>query len=253
MIPSPQQFDKSYKTVQNPGDLEEEQRIVWTRPTDELTYVRSSLKRTTKRTGEPPRNTGNLIGYGVLSPDANPDSRYVHRRVFWLKDNDRGMGNDDFSTWRSQLPAEGVDPQTVGPGVPGKKTPRARGLYYNPLVPIISGSDDASVVEEPMREASVPYLTIHKSRKYALVQLDWASLEGCEPPEEQREEISRILERWVEIESMNPQNKKGAETMVGGSLQEIGNMTLRAAEGCADELAQAVWPSWFVPDWDSQR
>lgn len=253
MIPSPHQNDKSYRTIHSPEKLEDEQRIVWTRPTDSLTYVRSSLKRTTTRTGEPPRNTGNLIGYAVLSPDANPDSRYVYRRVFWLKNNDRGMDNDDLSTWRSRIPAEGVDPQTVGPGIPGKKTPRARGLYYNPLVPIISSSDDASAVEEPMREENVPYLTIHKSQKYARVQLDWASLKDCEPPEEQREEITRILERWVEIESMNPQNKKSAETMVAGSLQEIGNVTLRAAEGCADELAQVVWPSWFVPDWANQR
>lgn len=65
-------------------------------------------------------------------------------------------------------------------------------------------------------------------------------------------EIERVLERWVEIESDNPQNKKGAETLLSGSLQELNNVTLRAAEGCADELAQIVWPSGVVPEWTNQ-
>lgn len=64
-----------------------------------------------------------LVGYAILTPDAPSDSAgFFIRRIFWLKDYDRGCPNEKYHTG---YPCEAVDPLTVAPNVLGKKTDRS--------------------------------------------------------------------------------------------------------------------------------
>ncbi|MFC7992022.1 DUF6009 family protein [Streptomyces pilosus] len=112
----------------NPEQLAAETEIVWTVPIDDLDYVRESLDITKRRSGKPPyHQPGRLVGYANLAPDttATRDSGRYDRRTFWLLPRDRSESDD--SPYTSYAPLEAVDPRTVGPGSPGRLTPRAWG------------------------------------------------------------------------------------------------------------------------------
>ena len=115
--------------------LKGEARIVWLRNPEELPYVRELVwEHFTRRQGCPPKRMvpdvpgAVLVGYSELDPDARHNRvgpGYFTRRIFWLKDYDRAL--DPVGVYSIGSPIEGVDPLTVAPGVPGRKTSRSSG------------------------------------------------------------------------------------------------------------------------------
>jgi len=106
--------------------LEHDARIEWEEPIEGVDYVRESVVTAGTRTrGVPYGGQGERVGYAVLKDDA-PSRRpgWFDRRVFFLKEHDRGRGGDTYET---TCPADGVDPRTVEPGKAGEQTDRALG------------------------------------------------------------------------------------------------------------------------------
>jgi len=66
-----------------------------------------------------------LVGYATLTREtkSTPGCFFI-RRVFWLKDYDRGCPNEKYHVG---CPSETVDPLTVKPNMEGSKTNRCFG------------------------------------------------------------------------------------------------------------------------------
>ncbi len=91
--------------------LSHEVAIVWEVDVQDLPFVRESWAAPWTR--QRPFRWPGRVGYSILAPDA-PNAGYprlFHRRVFWLKPGDLER--------RIGIPAEAVDPRTVGPGLTG--------------------------------------------------------------------------------------------------------------------------------------
>ncbi|MEU8892972.1 DUF6009 family protein [Streptomyces sp. NPDC048442] len=109
-----------------PSDLVHEVEIVWLEEPDH-DYVRQALDKQPKRRGQPRyARDGRLIGYANLSPDAQAsyDSGLFTRRTFFLLPHDRSHA--PHGDYEVGAPLEAVDPSTVRPGEPGRKTPRSQ-------------------------------------------------------------------------------------------------------------------------------
>ncbi|MFF0745871.1 DUF6009 family protein [Streptomyces sp. NPDC004111] len=109
------------------GELAHEVEIVWLEePT--LDYVRQALDKVPTRRGKPRyARHGRLVGYANLAPEArrSHDSGLFARRTFYLLPHDRP--NDPEGPYKVGSPLEAVDPDTVRPGRPGRKTDRSQG------------------------------------------------------------------------------------------------------------------------------
>ncbi|MFD7085985.1 DUF6009 family protein [Streptomyces sp. NPDC059918] len=111
-----------------PHQIGQEASVVWLEDIDRLDYVRQSLDRLHNRQGRPPyHRDGRMVGYAVLGPGARPSraSGTFLRRVFWLLPHDRDQQPD--GSYACSSPSEAVDPRTLAPGVPGRKTQRSAG------------------------------------------------------------------------------------------------------------------------------
>ncbi|MFG2778218.1 DUF6009 family protein [Streptomyces prunicolor] len=113
----------------DPADIQHEERIVWTEDIDGFDYVRESLttEAGTRARPVPWRGSGRRVGYSVLKSDAtsNDLTGKFTRRIFWVKARDRSERPN--GVYKTAAPSEGVDPQTVAPGVWGEPTERAWG------------------------------------------------------------------------------------------------------------------------------
>lgn len=106
-----------------------EDAIVWLEPPENFPYVRETVVMdagTRRRPISWKNMPGRLVGYSVLRPDAESwTPGYFTRRAFWVKEYDRS--EDPTGVYRTGCPAEGVDPLSVAPGIPGTKNTRAWG------------------------------------------------------------------------------------------------------------------------------
>ncbi|GHH57786.1 DUF6009 family protein [Streptomyces candidus] len=109
-----------------PSDLVHEVEIVWLEePCHD--YVRQALDKQPTRKGKPRyARDGRLIGYANLSPEAQAafGSGLFTRRTFFLLPHDRS--NEPHGEYEVGAPLEAVDPATIEPGTPGRKTPRSQ-------------------------------------------------------------------------------------------------------------------------------
>jgi hypothetical protein len=114
----------------NEGDLVHESEVVWLEDPENLDYVRQSLDKVPTRRGRPRyERDGRLVGYTNLQPKAKPsaDSGLFPRRTFYLLPHDRpNLPGDPACPYKVGSPLEAVDPATVAPGNPGRKTPRSQ-------------------------------------------------------------------------------------------------------------------------------
>ncbi|MFE5541242.1 DUF6009 family protein [Streptomyces sp. NPDC056519] len=111
-----------------PRQIAQESGVVWLEDINGLDYVRQSLERLPSRQGRPPyHRDGRMVGYAVLGPAARPSraSGTFLRRVFWLLPHDRDQQPDGSYAFSS--PTEAVDPRTLVPGDPGRRTQRSAG------------------------------------------------------------------------------------------------------------------------------
>ncbi|MGW7823514.1 DUF6009 family protein [Streptomyces puniciscabiei] len=111
----------------NESDLIHEAKVVWLEPVDGLDYVRQALDKTRRRGTKPPyARDGRMVGYAVLddAAEADPDSGLYRRRVFFLLPHDRDSLPEGL--YREGAPGEAVDPRTIEPRKPGRKTPRSQ-------------------------------------------------------------------------------------------------------------------------------
>ena len=117
---------------------EHEAEIVWEEDISELRYVREVVAPWCRRRqgAVPWRGPGRRVGYSVLKKDApnNGELGIFTRRIFWLRDNDLDVEGGPYCGCGA--PAEGVDPYSVRPGVPGEQNERAWG---GPLRPVEVG------------------------------------------------------------------------------------------------------------------
>jgi len=107
----------------------QEETIIWTCDVSGFDYVRESLYYERSRRApaqtfqrEPPFVQ---VGYAVLRKlgDTNPLGHL--RRIFWLKDYDRGMPNaSDGCYGREGSPCEAANPRAIVPGLPSSYTDR---------------------------------------------------------------------------------------------------------------------------------
>jgi Family of unknown function (DUF6009) len=106
----------------NHRSLGNETRIVWLRPIEDLDYVREGIVLTTRRRGRiGMRGRRTLIGYAEVVKTGRGIVTYS-RRIFWLRAHDRHF--DPKGCYAVRAPCEAVDPRTVAPGIPGKRTLR---------------------------------------------------------------------------------------------------------------------------------
>ncbi|MFD0479963.1 DUF6009 family protein [Nonomuraea thailandensis] len=112
-----------------PDDLAHEIELVWLEDIQDLDYVRQSLDRLPTRGRKPAyyRN-GRMVGYAILGSTAkgSPASGTFLRRVFWLAPHDRDQQPQGF--YSTGAPVEAVDPRTLAPRGPGRKTERSEGV-----------------------------------------------------------------------------------------------------------------------------
>lgn len=118
----------SYYTESHVAD---EEAIVWLEDIAKFDYVRESLWLIYGRSRAPRRDylkgVGRVVGYATLIKGARSPNRCdFERRVFWVKPYDRdSQPHGIYAASKPGVPAEGVDPRTVRPGVPGEVTERA--------------------------------------------------------------------------------------------------------------------------------
>ncbi|MEV6681581.1 DUF6009 family protein [Streptomyces erythrochromogenes] len=111
-----------------PRQIAQEARVVWLEDIGRLDYVRQSLERLPNRQGRPPyHRDGRMVGYAVLGPGARASraSGTFLRRVFWLLPHDRDQQPEGSYAFSS--PSEAVDPRTLRPRDPGRRTQRSAG------------------------------------------------------------------------------------------------------------------------------
>ena len=119
----------------NESSLCHEIELVWLEDIASLDYVRQSLDRLSSRSRKPAyHRDGRMIGYAVLGPAAksSPASGTFRRRVFWLAPHDRDQQPTGF--YSTGAPVEAVDPRTLAPRCPGKKTERSEGGPPSPAM-----------------------------------------------------------------------------------------------------------------------
>ncbi len=111
--------------------LRYESNIVWLMDIEKIEYVRETIAQgISRRKGLIKYADFVVVGYSELTKDA-PNTGYpgnFRRRIFWLKEYDRYLQPNDV--YKANSPAEGVDPLTIAPRVPGKKTERAWGVQH---------------------------------------------------------------------------------------------------------------------------
>jgi len=109
--------------------LENENKIVWLEPVENLDYVREKSIMTSFRHGmisKHDRPNGRVVGYSELLPGTPGISKGTfRRRVFWLAPHDRDSAGG--GPYQHSAPGEAVDPRTVAPNVAGALTDRAWG------------------------------------------------------------------------------------------------------------------------------
>lgn len=108
-------------------DLRLEDEVVWLESPEDLDYIRERFWLVADPYEEPPQLTGGdrMIAYSVLVPGLKYDEKCYLRRYFDLKPTDRDSDpNDAFPRGYGCCPSEAVDPDTVVPGHPGRKTSR---------------------------------------------------------------------------------------------------------------------------------
>ncbi|MEV4113287.1 DUF6009 family protein [Nonomuraea sp. NPDC049695] len=118
-----------------PDDLTYETELVWLEDIEDLDYVRQSLDRLPTRGRKPAyHRNGRMVGYAILGPAAkgSPASGAFLRRVFWLAPHDRDQQPQGF--YSTGAPVEAVDPRTLAPRVPGRKTERSEGGPPSPAM-----------------------------------------------------------------------------------------------------------------------
>lgn len=103
--------------------LQDEAEIIWLVDPSGIPHVREEDWLTTRRNSPPPRSTPNwqVVGYSTVK-DSKKRSRgqsYYRLRLFTLRPHDRA--NDPNGTYRTDYPAEAVDPLSVMAGVPSRK------------------------------------------------------------------------------------------------------------------------------------
>lgn len=109
------------------GDLSHETGVVWLENTGPLDYVRQALDKTPRKRNRPRyERDGRMVGYSELddTAEADPDSGFYRRRVFFLLPHDRD--NEPRGLYQEGAPGEAVDPRTVEPRKVGEKTPRSQ-------------------------------------------------------------------------------------------------------------------------------
>jgi len=118
-----------------PDELAYEIELVWLEDIQDLDYVRQCLDRLPTRGRKPAyyRN-GRMVGYAVLCSAAkgSPASGTFLRRVFWLAPHDRDQQPQGF--YSTGAPVEAVDPRTLAPRAPGRKTERSEGGPPSPAM-----------------------------------------------------------------------------------------------------------------------
>ncbi|KJE20368.1 hypothetical protein FF36_05342 [Frankia torreyi] len=113
-----------------------EQAIVWTEDITRLPYVREVEYAFANTRQRPIRWPGpsRVVGYSTLHKTARSQTPgHFLRRVFLVQPHDRSEQPD--GVYRTGCPSEGVDPLTVQPGVPGRRTRRAWGCDNAPDQP----------------------------------------------------------------------------------------------------------------------
>jgi hypothetical protein len=119
----------------NPDDLMHETELVWLEDISALDYVRQSLDRLPNRRRRPVyHRDGRMVGYAILGPEAkgSPASGTFRRRVFWLAPHDRDQQPTGF--YSTGAPVEAIDPRTLAPRSPGRKTERSEGGPPSPAM-----------------------------------------------------------------------------------------------------------------------
>ncbi len=95
-----------------------EKSIVWLESRDKLPFVRvKSVRKAVSRRGPISFGEGGrVVGYSKLTPNAprDRDTRGYVRRVFYLTSHD--LARDE-----SSIPAAAYDPQSLLPGMPGRR------------------------------------------------------------------------------------------------------------------------------------
>jgi hypothetical protein len=109
----------------DPRQLRGEERIVWVLPIAGLDYVREGFVLRTRRRGRIDMGRRTLVGYAEVAKSPRRGIVTYARRVFWLCDHDRAF--DPTGCYAVNAPCEAVDPRTVAPRVPGKRTRRVAG------------------------------------------------------------------------------------------------------------------------------
>lgn len=100
-----------------PVQIEEERTIVWLEPRESLPYVRETVVFTESRTAALQyAGEGRMVGYSVLTGSGRSPHPLYARRMFWLK------AHDPYTDFPRHSPHEAVDPRTVHPMVPGRRT-----------------------------------------------------------------------------------------------------------------------------------
>lgn len=120
--------DRESEYVTDEDLIQYEDDIVWLEDIGDIDYVRELLVRAGTRVRGVNWNDadGHLVGYSVLHRDAPSVAwRRFNRRVFYVTRWDRYYEAE--GTYKNRAPDEAVDPRTVAPGVPGRKTPRSKG------------------------------------------------------------------------------------------------------------------------------
>ncbi|MFD9688134.1 DUF6009 family protein [Kitasatospora sp. NPDC059088] len=113
----------------DPEAIQHEDEIVWDEDVSHFDYVREALDlfATTRRGPLRCPGPGRRVGYSVLEADAPSGEAPLRfaRRIFWVKEHDRSEQPE--GPYKTEAPAEGVDPRTIAPRVWGKLTDRAWG------------------------------------------------------------------------------------------------------------------------------
>jgi len=114
------------------AQLADEVRIVWQfEDLTQLDYVRESTRRVGTRQRPVSAPAGERIGYAQLAESSERSGRagVFFRRVFWLKEHDRHF--EPGGVYETSDPSEAVDPRTVEPGQPGRRTERVSGVVQD--------------------------------------------------------------------------------------------------------------------------
>lgn len=107
----------------------DEEDIVWTKDVRKFDYVRETFSSEHYRQKAPRAelgSSGTQFGYATLRKfrESVQHSPY-NRRVFWLKDYDRGMPGESTNGYQdSGAPIEAVDPRKILPGIPSQYAER---------------------------------------------------------------------------------------------------------------------------------